>query len=140
MAKRQTPDPHARVRKIAEWDENSSVTLTKDELDEQRAKVCTLRDKQDALDDELAGIKAQYKAKSGALEEEERVARRMVSTGKRDAEIHIEEFLTQSNEVIRIRSDTQEMVATPRLATPRELQEELPLDGGDEDDGFGRGS
>lgn len=132
---REPKDPNERVRMLVERTEV---------VEDQRAKVCELRDRQDTLDEELKSIKAGFKEKSDALELQERRARRLVSTGKDEAEVKIQDWLTRGNSVIRIRTDTGEPMGDPRKARADELQEQLFKDdeppiadqqGGD--DGFG---
>lgn len=139
MAKKtEHKDPQSRIRMIGpERKESIVVKLTQIEIDDQRVLVCDLRDKQDALEEELKSVKADYKARQEGLEEKERVARRLASTARAETEVAIQDWLTQGNEIISIRLDTGDVLRR-RTATARELQEELPLDGGPppQDDAF----
>lgn len=132
-----------RLRKIGEPRvETIVVVLTESQVEEQRAKACDLRDQQDKLKIELAGVKTDFKVREKNLRDAEVEARGQASTRKRHVQILIQDHITPSNEVISIRLDTKDVVGR-RTATAEELQEE-PFGGGDDDDdeetGFGKPS
>jgi ribosomal 50S subunit-associated protein YjgA (DUF615 family) len=137
MAKRE---PRPKTRKLSETLETLTVDLTREQIGEQRALVCVLRDRMDALDEKLDSIKADFKGKAKELEEAERVSRRLASSGKQDIEVMIEDWLEDGLDgvrVVRRRADTMELVGEPRAATSAERQEALPLSGPPDDSGFG---
>lgn len=128
------PDPRRRVRKVGSRDETISVELTAAELDAGRKRIVQLMADEDQADDALAEVKAQYKARLQAIRSERSGLRRMDAAGKRSVDITVEEWLTANNEVIRVRTDTQEQVGA-RNATSAELQEPLfKDDAGSEED------
>lgn len=132
-------EPPAKICKLSQRLETITVSLSQEEIDAQRALVCDLRDKQDALEEKLESIKADFKGKSKELEQAERVARQLVSTRKQDLEVMIEEYLQDGLDgvmVQKIRADTGELIGAPRRASAAERQETLPL-GGPSDGGFG---
>ena len=138
MAKPREPRP--RIRKIGEHLDTITVDLTAEQVEAQRAVVCDMRDRQDALEAKLDSIKAEYKGKQKELEEAERVARKLVSTRKRDVEVMIGEYLQEGLDgiqVVRRREDTMEQIGEPRAASAQERQESLPLSGPPDDGGFG---
>jgi hypothetical protein len=100
--------------------------LTESEIEAQRQQVCVIQDRQDSLKRGKAAAMQKFKARAAELESMKEIALRQVSTGKRDAEILVQDFMTPSNEVVSIRfdSESQEIVER-RTATAEELQEEL---------------
>lgn len=133
--------PHKTIRRVGDpRNETISVPLDDAGVVEAQARANQLRDQQDALKQELAGVKQEFKARAQRLTDAEVKARRQASTRRMDLEISLQEFLTSSNEVILVRMDTQEVMGR-RTATPEELQEDL-FDGEEEDDesGFGKPS
>lgn len=134
--------PHKTIRRVGDPRvETVSVPLNEAGVAEAQVRANQLRDQQDALKQELAGVKQEFKARGQRLIDAEIKARRQASTKRMDLEIPLQEFLTSSNEVILVRMDTQEVTGR-RTATTEELQEVL-LDADEEDDdetGFGRPS
>lgn len=131
-------EPSPKIRKLAQKLETITVSLSQEEVDAQRALVCELRDKQDAIKNELATKVTEFKAKAKELEQAEAVARRLVSTKKQDIEVMVEECLLDGHDgvmVQRFRADTGELVGQPRRASAAECQEMLPGMSGDS--GFG---
>jgi len=121
-----------RLRKIGEPRiETISVNLTDAEVRERHARVSQLRDQQEALKRELAGMKADHKARMTKLIDAEALARNEASTAQRSVDISVQDYITPQNEVVSIRSDNNEVTGR-RTATVSELQEELF--GGDNDD------
>lgn len=133
--------PHRTIRRIGDPRvETVSVALDENGVGEAQARANVLRDQQDALKQELAGVKQEFKARGQRLIDAEVKARRQASTKRMDVEISLQEFLTTANEVILVRTDTQEVMGK-RTATQEELQLDL-LDPEEEDDesGFGKPS
>ncbi len=127
-----------QLRKIGERIDTVTVDLVDHDVVELNAKACQLRDQQDALKLELAGVKQQYKARAQKLADAEQVARRDAARRKKDVEILIHEFITPTNEVVMIRMDTKEPIGR-RTATAEELQEDM-FGGDDEDETSGKPS
>lgn len=119
--------------------ETVSVLLGQAGIAEAQVRANQLRDQQDALKQELAGVKQEFRARGQRLIDAEIRARRQASTGRMDVEISLQEFLTSTNEVILVRMDTQEVTGR-RTATAEELQQDLFGAGvSDEDEaGFGK--
>lgn len=121
------PKPDPRFRALGEPRiATISSTLTESEIEAQRQQVCVIQDRQDSLKRGKAAAMQKFKARAAELESMKEIALRQVSTGKRDAEILVQDFMTPSNEVVSIRfdSESQEIVER-RTATAEELQEEL---------------
>jgi hypothetical protein len=118
------PDPKRRVRKIGQRDETITVEVSPAELDRGRRRIVELMADEDHADDALADVKAQFKARIQAIRLERSTLRRIDASGKKSVDVTIEEWLTASNEVIRVRTDTQEQVGA-RTASSSELQEPL---------------
>lgn len=134
--------PHKTIRRVGDpRNETISVPLDDAGVVEAQARANQLRDQQDALKQELAGVKQEFKARAQRLTDAEVKARRQASTRRMDLEISLQEFLTSANEVILVRMDTQEVMGR-RTATPEELQEDLFDADNEEDDesGFGKPS
>ena len=126
----RSPEPSPHVRKLREYQDTITVTLTQEELEAQRARVCELRDRQNELDEKFKTIQAEHKARVKEIQEQERVARKLVSTKRADIEVTIAEWLQDGFDgiqVVRVRTDTGDMVGEPRKATAAERQEAIPL-------------
>lgn len=138
MAKKPPPpessDPHGRIRMIGERDESVTLSLTEPQISEYRKLACSLRDQIDQIEDQAKAASSSFKGRQKELEERERVARRIASTGRADVDVRIQEWLTRSNEVVRVNADTGEQLGPPRTARASELQESLPFDGSSDDD------
>lgn len=135
----QKPDP--RLRKLGEPRiATIEAKLTESEIEAQRAQVCVIQDRQDALKRGKTAAMQKFKARAAELVAAQETALRQVATGKRDSEILVQDFITPSNEVVSVRfdSDNNEVVER-RTATAEELQEEL-FGGGDDDDAGGFGT
>ena len=115
----------SRIRKIGERRETLTVELTPDELDAAQKKVIELVTRKNNLEASLKSHSADYKARIKAVEQGIAETCHAAQTGKREIEIDIEEWLTASREVVRMRADTGEPLGR-RAARPDELQEELP--------------
>jgi hypothetical protein len=130
--------PETPIRKLGEPRiETIVVDLTDAEVVDLDARARQLRDRQDAIKKELAGVKATFKARSQEVTDAEALLRQQASTRKRDVEIPVQDYLTPTNEVISVRTDTHDQIGR-RTATATELQGDLLQ--GDEDDGFGDGA
>lgn len=132
-------DPSARARTIGEpYSEVITISLTPSEVAEQRSELCTLLDAEEKLDERLARIKAEIKAEATTVEDKIKVTRRRISTKQTDVEVTLQQYLTVGNEVIIVRTDTDDIMYR-RTATARELQEDLFADrpAVTPDDGFG---
>lgn len=128
----------APIRKLGEPRiETIVVDLTDAEVVELDARARQLRDRQDAIKKERAGAMATFKARSQEVADAEALLRQQASTRKRDVEIPVQDYLTPTNEVISVRTDTHDQIGR-RTATATELQGDLLQ--GDEDDGFGSGT
>lgn len=122
--------------------ETISVALGDAEVTEAHARASTLRDQQDALKQERAGAMQEFKARGQRLADAEATARRQAATRRKDVEIALQDYITGSNEVITVRTDTQEVMGR-RTATAEELetlQTEMFGSDDEEDDGFGKPS
>lgn len=131
-----TREPAPKLRKLSSKLETITVSLSTEEIDTARRTVCDLRDKQDALKNQLATVVTEFKAKAKELEQAEGVARRAISTGKQDVEVMVEEYLSDGHDgvtVVKIRADTGGVVGQSRRPTAAEAQEALPMSDG----GFG---
>lgn len=123
------------IRKVGEPRvETISVDLDAAEIAEATKKAMQLRNQQDALKQELVGVRQEFKSRAQRLIDAEVLARRQASTGKADVEIALQDYLTSSNEVVTVRIDTQEVFGR-RTATMSELQGDLFDD--DDESGFG---
>lgn len=120
-------DRLANARKIGERQETITHALSPTEVDREREEVCKILREIDKAEEELKNVSSSHKAKIVELKTRLREHARVANTAKRDVEIGIEEWLTDKNEVIRVRSDNGEIVGN-RVARSEELQEELALE------------
>jgi hypothetical protein len=121
-------------RKISQAMEGIVVKLTPQEVEETRASVMDMLDQKKAIEFAKKSAMSEFKAKLQELEERLSKACTEASTGKRELDVIVEEYLTSANEVVKIRADTGEPIGKPRTATVAELQE--PIDMGGADSGF----
>lgn len=122
------------LRKLGEPHPSTiQIELTEEQRAERRKHACDLRDQQAALAEEAKLAAAGFRQRKKALENLEAVARVQASTGIESVAVVVQDYLTEGNEVISVRIDTDKTVAR-RTATAEELQEEMF---GDDDDGFG---
>lgn len=123
--KRPSKDDSPYVRKLAERDEVVEFDLHQPEIDELGRQVLVLLDEDDKInqrkDEAAKNFASQLKTNKLQIDE----LRGVIKEKKRRMKLHIIEYLTKGNEVMKIRADTGEPVGKPRTATPRELQEEL---------------
>jgi hypothetical protein len=127
VTKKQKVKGDERKRKIGERTEVIEVKLTPMQIEDARAKVIDLLQEKDELEEKLASVKADYKAKIAEVDSRKAHELGMVRTGRTRKELVIEEWVTAQNEVVRVNQETGEELGR-RTATPRELQEELPLE------------
>lgn len=121
---RKKDDGARRVRKIGEREEMIEIEFTPAQIAEKRVEVMVLLDEEERIDakkDELAkNFASQLKTNKLQINE----LRRQITSGKTRQTLIVEEYLTQANEIVKIRKDTGEQIGA-RTATPRELQEEM---------------
>lgn len=128
----------SRLRKQGEpHPETIEIQLSDEQRTERRKRACDLRDQQAALVEEKKLAMAAFGQRKKDLENKEAVARQQASTGIEVAAVVVQDYLTDGNEVISIRIDTNEPVVR-RTATADELQEDLFGADSDDDTGFGR--
>lgn len=131
-AKKTKGQPQNR-RKIGERTETVVEKLSPMQVDDARERVCTLMRSKEELEAKRKSTNADFKSKITEIDGDIDAALTHASTARRNVEITIEEWLTDQNEVIRVRRDSGEVIGT-RNARIDELQESLPgID--DEDDG-----
>lgn len=118
-------DPNERVRKLGEREEQLEIRLTQLEMDDYHNQHLALSNQRDELEEKLAEVKANYKAQFEAIDLQVAATRRLLNTRRRTATVKVEEWLTASNEVIRLRADTNEQLGDLRKARADELQEKL---------------
>lgn len=117
-----------RIRKIGEREESIVHELSAKELSDRKDDVMDLLEEVEKIEERKKEQAKNYASQLSTLELQIGEMRREIKSGKRSQTVLIQEFLTASNEVIRVRADTDEQIGIPRTATARELQEELPLD------------
>lgn len=131
MAKNEKKAPASvgsdRIRKLGDCCETIRHPLSQEEVDEEKGRVCDLLARRDNITASLKSIKAEYKAKLDVVDERIGVARRAASDRFRDLDLDVEEWLTRGNEVVRVRSDTGEVLGR-RTASADELQESMFTD------------
>lgn len=118
-------------RKIGERTETIVEQLSLTQREAERSRVCELISERDRIVDQKKAVTSKYTAEINAVDAQIRACMKAASTGRRDVEITVEEWLTEQNQIQRYRTDTGELIGD-RTATPSELQEELPF--GDPDD------
>jgi len=123
-------DRLANARKIGQRIESITVNLSPMQVDDERAKVVALHREIDKAVEDQKNASAKAKAHLTDLRTRQTDHVRAATTARRDEEITIEEWLTAENEVIRVRTDTHEIVGA-RNARAEELQTDLPLAEGD---------
>lgn len=121
---KRSRDPNERIRLVATREEIIETKLTQNEIDEMQRENMVLDNEIEKLEEkkkeQMANIASQLKT----IELQKSELRRMVNSGRRRETVTIEEHLTGSNEIVRIRKDTGERIGQ-RTATPRELQEPM---------------
>jgi hypothetical protein len=132
---KKTADRLAGARRIGTREETIQEILSPGAIEGERAKVCDLIREVGRVKDAHKTATAAAKAKIQDLEEQKEAALRNASTGRRDIEITVEEWLDKSNQVLRVRKDSGEIIGD-RTARVDELQESLfeEADEADNDD------
>ena len=118
---------HKIVRKLGEREEIVVHTLSDGELAEVQDTVMALLDHRQEVEEKKKEANANFKAQLETIELELETARRTYRGRTRKDSVVIEEYLTDKNEVIRVRKGTREIVGQ-RTATGEELQEEMFAD------------
>lgn len=129
MPKKATPTTAAataafeleRSLRIGEQAETITVDLDDAEVEMERAKVMDLLGRRDHLQQARSSTNAGYKARIADVDKMIAEARNAATTGKRDLEVTVEEWL-RGSQVFRIRADTGEVLGQ-RAATGGERQE-----------------
>lgn len=124
MAQRKLFESSERVRKIGERKETITVELDPSEIEAERTAVLDLLGRKDNLEAARKSLASEYKAKIEAVESAMTACRQAATTGKRTVELDIEEWLTRSREVVRVRADNGDVIGK-RNARADELQEAL---------------
>jgi hypothetical protein len=124
-APKRKKDPNERIRKIGEREEVLEIKLTEVQRDKERHNVMFLLDQVDELEEKKKEVVKNYASQLAAVELQIHAARQLANSGKRRDSVTIEEWLTGSNDIIRIRADTGEQVGDLRRARAEELQEKL---------------
>jgi hypothetical protein len=119
------------VRMLEERDETLDVRLTDVEMDDLHNQHLALTNQRDELEEKLAEVKANYKAQFEAIDLQVTSTRRLLNTRRKQVAVKVQSWLTDKNEVIRIRSDTGDQLGDARKARADELQEKLFPDNGD---------
>lgn len=127
-------DRLANARKIGERLETVTRLLSPMEVDTERERVCSLLRDIERKEADAKNTAAAVKAAISELRTRLKAHTNAANTAKRDEEITIEEWLTDKNEVIRVRTDTGEIVGN-RVARAADLQEPLPLKDEGDDEG-----
>lgn len=120
-------DKLANARKIGERQETITRLLSPSEVELEREHVCKLLREIDRAEEERKNAAAAGKAKLTELRTRLAEHAGVANTAKRDEEVTIEEWLTDKNEVVRVRADTGEVIGN-RVARAAELQEDLDGD------------
>ncbi len=130
----RTGDRLANARKIGERQETITHMLSPTEVELEQREVCKLLREIEKTEAEIKNVTATHKSRLVDLKTRLRGSANTANTAKRDVEITVEEWLTDKNEVIRVRADNGEVIGN-RVARTSELQEELELEpeGDDED-------
>jgi hypothetical protein len=125
MSSKKKSDPNERIRPVGEPREAIiEHKLTQIQLDGLKDNVMDLLDQREDLKEKAKEVVTNYKSQIATCELTIESTRRTIRSGRRQETIQVQEFLTRSNEVIRVRTDTGAQIGT-RTATARELQEEL---------------
>lgn len=101
------------------------------QIEQVKTTITELLDREDDGKARLKALAKGFKDVLAIVKANLAVARTEVATGKRRTEVEIQEFLTKSNEVIRVRKDTGEQVGA-RTASADDLQEPIPFEAKDE--------
>jgi hypothetical protein len=121
---KKSRDPNERIRLVATREEIIDTKLTQNEIDEYQRENMVLDDEIEKIEEKKKESASNFASQLKTIELQKSELRRMVNSGRRRETVVIEEHLTGSNEIVRIRKDTGERIGG-RTATPRELQEEM---------------
>lgn len=116
-----------RIRKIGQREEMFEYVLTQVQIEDLTHTVMDLLDQEEQVKEKLNEVKKNYASQLETIQLQRNELRRTIKSGRRRESLIIEEHLTASNEVIRIRQDTGEPIGR-RTATQKELQEDLPFE------------
>lgn len=114
-----------RVRKLGDHDEIVSVVLSEEQIGKKMDESAELRDRIDAMSQKIKDTVASLRARLNVLKCDEKEARTAATSGRVDVEVHIEEWLTNDSQVIRVDAATGDQIGQPRSARPNELQEDM---------------
>jgi len=124
VSKKNKSNGNTRVRKLGEREESVVTPLSDSQLEEVKERVMVYLDEIDAIKDKKDEAVAQFKAEAATIKLQLETDRKLLKSRARKDMVVIEEYLTQANEVIRVRKDTGEQIGQ-RTATSAELQEEM---------------
>lgn len=113
-----------RVRKLGERTEEITAELSPEEVEAEKTIVLDLLGRRDNLESSRKSIASQYKARIEAVDTEITEHRLAATTRKRQIDVTIEDWLTTSRKVVRVRADNGEVIGR-RDARTEELQEAL---------------
>jgi len=117
-------DPNERIRLVATREEVIESKLTQNQIDEYQRENMVLDNEVEKLEEKKKEQAANIASQLKTIELQKSELRRMCNSGRRRETVEVEEYLTGSNEIVRIRKDTGERIGQ-RTATARELQEEM---------------
>lgn len=123
----KTSDRSDIVRKLGERRETITVELTPEEIQTEKTNVVDLHGRKQNLEAARKSLMSEYKAKIEIVEAAMDTSARAATTGKKALELDIEEYLTRSREVVRVRADTGDIIGR-RTARTEELQEALAFE------------
>lgn len=123
------------IRKLSDRIETMTIAQSPREVAKAESEVCDLLTQKEALKAKLKAVKSEIKEQSDALDRRISAAHSVATTGRASVEVPVQEWLTKTNEVIMIVTETGEILPGARTATVAEMQEPLELEDGD--DGFG---
>jgi hypothetical protein len=127
MSKAKKKDTNERVRKIGEREEAIETRLSSEELGEVRETVMILLDDLDLIEGKKKEAMKNFASQAATIELQVEGARNLLKSKVRRTTVIVDEYLTQGNEVHRVRRDTGEQLGA-RTATAAELQEEMFTD------------
>lgn len=124
MAKPKLVESAERIRKIGDRKETITVELTPEEIDAEQCGVMDMLGRRKNLDAARKSIASEYKAKIEAVDIAIDAGTVAATTGKRQIDVDVEEWLTTARKVIRVRADNGDVLGS-RTARTDELQEAL---------------
>lgn len=121
-----TGKPNPKGRKLGERIETIREALSVTQIEETRKLVCDLWRQREELEEKKKAAAAEFKSRIAEVTQKIKTALAAASSGGRDVEIVIEEWLSSpDNQVKRYRADTGEQIGD-RQARAEDLQERLP--------------